>query len=54
MAPVAAEIIIGMKAVILISAKTTSIANKTPAIGALKAAAVAAETPQAKSNVRSL
>ena len=45
--PVAALIIKGVKAVMLISAKTTSIANKTPAIGALKAAAIPAATPQA-------
>ncbi len=44
-APVAALIIIGINAVILISAKTTSMANKTPAIGALKAAPIPAATP---------
>ena len=53
-APVAALIIIGIKAVILISASTTSMANKTPAIGALKAAPIPAATPQANKSVRSL
>ena len=53
-APVAALIIRGINADILISAKTTSIANKTPAIGALKAAAIPEATPHAKSKQRSL
>ena len=53
-APVAALIIIGINAVILISAKTTSIANKTPAMGALKAAPTPAATPQANNSVLSL
>ena len=53
-APVAALIIIGINAVILISAKTTSMAKSTPAIGALNAAAIPEATPQAKSKERSL
>jgi len=53
-APVAALIIIGIKAVILISASTTSMANNTPAIGALKAAPIPAATPQANKSVLSL
>ena len=52
-APVAALIIIGIKAVILISAKTTSIANKTPAIGALKAAPIPAATPHESNKILS-
>ncbi|MNQ88474.1 hypothetical protein D3C85_1037350 [compost metagenome] len=53
-APVAAEIMIGVKAEILTSTNNTSIANKTPAIGALKAAAIPAATPQPISKVLSL
>ncbi|MCY1232734.1 hypothetical protein D9M72_452440 [compost metagenome] len=52
-APVAAEIIIGIKAVIATSVRTTSIANNTPAMGALNAAAIPAATPQAKSKILS-
>ena len=52
-APVAAAIIMGVKAAILTSTNNTSIANKTPAIGALKAAAIPAATPQPISSVRS-
>ena len=48
-APVAAEIIIGVNAEILISISRTSNANKTPAIGALKAAPIPAAMPHAKS-----
>ena len=51
---VAAEIIIGINAAILISVRTISIANKTPAIGALNAAPIPAATPHANNNVRSL
>ena len=53
-APVAADIIIGVKADILTSTNKTSMANKTPAIGALKAAPIPAATPQPMSNVLSL
>ena len=49
-APVAAEIIMGINAEILTSVNTTSIAKSTPAIGALNAAEIPAATPQAKSN----
>ncbi|MNE19953.1 hypothetical protein D3C80_1130540 [compost metagenome] len=53
-APVAAEIIIGVKAEILTSTNKTSIAKRTPAIGALNAAAIPAATPHPISKVRSL
>ena len=53
-APVAAAIIMGVKADILTSTNKNSIANKTPAMGALKAAAIPAATPQPMSKVRSL
>ena len=43
----------GINAEILTSVNTTSIANKTPAIGALKAAPIPAATPQAKSKILS-
>ena len=53
-APVAAAIMMGVNAEILTSTKSTSIANKTPAIGALNAAAIPAATPQPINSVRSL
>ena len=53
-APVAAAIMIGVKAEILTSTKRNSIANNTPAIGALNAAAIPAATPQPIKRVRSL
>ena len=53
-APVAAAIIMGVKAEILTSTNKTSIANKTPAIGALKAAPIPAATPQPIRRVLSL
>ena len=53
-APVAAAIIIGVNADMLTSTNKTSIANSTPAIGALKAAAIPAATPQPISKVLSL
>ena len=53
-APVAAAIIIGVKAEILTSTNKTSMANKTPAIGALKAAAIPAATPHPIRSVLSL
>ena len=52
-APVAAAIMMGINAEILISVKMTSTANNTPAIGALNAAPIPAETPQARSKILS-
>ncbi|MNY73068.1 hypothetical protein D3C86_2117560 [compost metagenome] len=51
--PVAAAIIIGVKAEMVTSTSNTSMAKSTPAIGALKAAAIPAATPQPINKVRS-
>jgi carbamoylphosphate synthase large subunit len=53
-APVAAAIIMGVNAEMLTSTNKTSTANNTPAMGALKAAAIPAATPQPISKVLSL
>ena len=53
-APVADEIIKGIKADTLISAIITSMAKSTPAMGALNAAAIPDATPQANNKVLSL
>ena len=53
-APVAAAIISGIKAVILMSNKRTSKAKSTPAIGALNAAPIPPATPHARRSVLSL
>ena len=53
-APVAALIIIGIKAVILISAKPLQWQTKLQQSGALKAAPIPAATPQANKSVLSL
>ena len=53
-APVAAAIMMGVKAAMLTSTNNTSMANKTPAMGALKAAATPAATPQPMRRVLSL
>ena len=53
-APVAAAIMMGVKAAILTSTKRTSMAKRTPAIGALNAAAIPAATPHPISKVLSL
>ena len=50
-APVTAEIIIGINAEMATSVRITSTANKTPAIGALNAEPIPAETPHANSNI---
>ena len=52
-APDADAIINGMNAVIATSKVNTSKANKTPAIGALKAPPIPAATPHASNNVLS-
>ena len=52
--PVAAAIMIGVNAEMLTSTNKTSMANKTPAIGALNAAAIPEATPHPISKVLSL
>ena len=52
--PVAAAIIMGVNAEILTSTNKTSMANNTPAMGALNAAAIPAATPQPIRSVLSL
>ncbi len=53
-APEAAATMSGMKADTDTSANNTSMANSTPAIGALKTAAIPEAAPQASRMVRSL
>ena len=52
--PVAAAIIMGVNAEILTSTNKTSMANNTPAMGALNAAAIPAATPHPIRSVLSL